>query len=328
MKTSQRFEPLFRARSVALIGASSNRRKWGYIMLANLINGGFQGEIYPVNSEAQELMGRKAYRSVNEIPATPDLAVIAVPPSSVAQTIRECTAKGVRAGVIITAGFAELGEQGSRLQQEIVETARAGGMVLVGPNCNGIMSPWDNLYIEFPSFHVPPGPIAVVAQSGNVMDVLSRQVMVKGLGCSQCVASGNEADLHIEDYLAYLGDDPHTKVILCYIEGFKDGGRFFKIAAEVGRVKPIVMVKAGKTQAGARAAASHTASLAGSDIVFDGICRQAGIVRASGLDDMLNIGIAFCASLFRRGAGWVSSRLAAVGAYWLQTPARSWAWMW
>jgi acyl-CoA synthetase (NDP forming) len=288
-----RFTPLFKAHSVAMIGASSDPRKWGFAMLRNLINGGFEGKVYPVNREADELRGLKVYHSVSEIPEIPDLVCIVVPPPAVVPVIKECVARGVKAGVVITAGFAELGEEGSRMQAEMVEEAHKGGMVLVGPNCNGIMNPWYKLYVDFPLFHVPPGPIAIVAQSGNVVDAVARQIMLKGLGCSLCVASGNEADLHIEDYLEYLGEDPNTKVVLCYIEGFKDGRRFLKIAEKVSRKKPIIAIKVGRTQAGVRAAASHTASIAGSDAIFDAACSQAGIIRAGSLDEMLNIGIAF-----------------------------------
>ena len=290
---TERFLPLFQARSVAMIGASSNPRKWGHIMLRNLIDGGFPGAIYPVNPDAHELLGRKVYRAVQDIPEAPDLAVIAVPPKDVLPAVEACVEKGVKAAVVITAGFAELGCEGEELQDRITDSARKGGMILVGPNCNGFMSPWAKLYIDFPNFHVPPGHIAIIGQSGGVMDGLARQMMNRGLGCSLCVASGNEADLHVEDYLTYLADDPQTKVILCYIEGFKNGERFFRIAREVTRKKPVVVFKSGRTAAGARAAASHTASIAGNDLIFDHICRQAGICRAGNLYQMINMGTAF-----------------------------------
>jgi acyl-CoA synthetase (NDP forming) len=286
------FTPLFKARSVALVGASNDPRKWGRRMLNNLINGGYPGEIYPVNPGEDRILGLTSYPSVSAIPGTPDLAVIVVPPANVVQIVRECVAKGVRAGVVITAGFAELGEKGAQMQHEMVTAARSGGMVLVGPNCNGFMSPWEKLYVQFPSFFTPAGPIAVAAQSGNVMDALARQAMLRGIGCSVTVASGNEADLHIEDYLTYLADDPHTEVVLSYIEGFKDGRRFFDTARQVTRKKPIVMIKAGSTHSGAGAAASHTASIAGSDAVFEAACRQSGIIRAGSMTEMLDIGYA------------------------------------
>jgi len=288
-----RFNPLFNARSVVLIGASSNPGNWGHVMLKNLINGGFEGNIYPINPDTDELLGKKVYKTLAEVPETPDLAVIAVPPQAVPGAMRACTDKGIKAAVVITAGFAELGDEGRRLQDQMVETARANGMVMVGPNCNGIMSPWAKLYVDFPSFHVPPGSMAIVCQSGGVVDGLARQSMIKGLGCSLCVASGNEADLHMEDYLAYLADDPRTSVILCYIEGFKDAGRFYRIVREVTKKKPVVACKAGRTQAGAKAAMSHTASIAGSDEIFDGICKQAGVLRAKNLHHLFNVGTAF-----------------------------------
>lgn len=295
------FMPLFQARSVALVGASANRKKWGYIMLRNLIDGGYQGTIYPVNPNAQELLGKKVYRTVEEIPETPDLAVIVVPTEAVLSAMQACAAKGIKAAVIITAGFAELGSEGKELQERIVETARRAGIVFIGPNCNGFMNPWDKLYIDFPNYHVPAGGIALVCQSGGIMDGLVRQIMIKGMGCSLCVASGNEADLRMEDYLTYLAEDPHTKVILCYIEGFKDGERFLHIAREVTRKKPVVVVKAGRTKAGAKAAASHTASIAGDDAIFDAVCKQAGVCRVKNLQQMLNIGVAFVCQPLPKG---------------------------
>ena len=289
----KRFNPLFKARSVALIGASSNPGKWGHVMLKNLINGGFEGNIYPINPDSDELLGKKVYKALEDVPETPDLAIIVVPPKTVLAAVQACTDKGIKAAVVITAGFAELGEEGRRLQDQMVQTARAKGMVMVGPNCNGIMSPWSKLYVDFPSFHVPPGSIAVICQSGGVVDGLARQIMIKGMGCSLCVASGNEADLHMEDYLAYLADDPRTSAILCYIEGFKDAERFYSIVREVTKKKPVVAYKAGKTEAGAKAAMSHTASIAGSDVIFDGICEQVGILRAKNLHHLFNLGTAF-----------------------------------
>jgi acyl-CoA synthetase (NDP forming) len=290
---TERFNPLFRARSVALIGASSDPRKWGHVMLKNLIKGCFEGNIYPIHPELDELLGKKVYKSLADVPEVPDLAVIAVPTKAILSAVRACTEKGIPAGVVITAGFAELGEAGRELQDRMVQTAREKGMILVGPNCNGFMNPWEKLYIEFPSYHVPPGAIAVVGQSGGVLDGLARKIMNRGLGCSLCVASGNEADLHVEDYLAYLADDPRTKVILCYIEGFKDGGRFYRIVREVTRKKPVVAYKSGRTDAGAKAAMSHTASLAGSDAIFEAVCRQAGIIRAKNLHHLFNVGTGF-----------------------------------
>jgi acyl-CoA synthetase (NDP forming) len=298
---TDRLNSMVNARSVVMIGASSDKSKWGFIMLNHLVTGGFAGHIYPVNPTRGEILGLKVYRAVADLPETPDLAVIVVPPPAVPGVIGECVRKGITSGIIITAGFAELGAEGGRLQQKTVEIAREGGMVFLGPNCNGVMSPWNKQYIQFPAFHVPPGHMAVIAQSGNVLDALARQIMLRGQGCSVCIASGNEASLHIEDFLEYLGDEPNTRVILCYIEGFKDGQGFLKVAESVSRKKPIIMLKAGKTQAGARAAASHTAAIAGADAIVQAACKQAGVIRVGNLDEMLNIGFAFLSQPMPKG---------------------------
>ena len=297
----RKFQPLFNPKSVAFIGASNNSGKWGFIVLANLINGGFEGPIYPINPREPEIQGLKAYASAADLPETPDLAVIVTPPLTVPQVIDQCVAKGVRAGLVITAGFAELGGDGERLQQEMVDRARKGKMVLVGPNCNGIMRPSSKLYSAMPPVFPPPGPIAVVAQSGNVATSIVLRAMKNGFGCSCFVSSGNEADLHCEDYFDYMAEDPQTKVILSYIEGFKDGRRFFQVAKRVTKKKPIVMLKAGGTTAGARAAKSHTASLAGTDLTFDGACKQAGVIRAKDMDELRNIGAGLIRQPLPRG---------------------------
>jgi acetyltransferase len=288
-----KFRPLFHPQSVAFIGASNKPGKWGSIILTNLINGGFKGPIYPVNPGEAEIKGLKSYPNIAEIPDTPDLAVVAVPPSSVPQAIEECVAKGVRAGVVITAGFAEVGGNGENLQQEMVNIARAGKMILVGPNCNGITCPPANLSITMAPIVAPPGEVAIVSQSGNVATSIARRIIKKGFGISRLVSIGNEADLHSEDFFRYLAEDPQTKVILSYIEGFRDGKRFFEIVREATKKKPIIMLKAGNTGAGARAAMSHTASLSGSDLIFKAVQKQAGIIRAENMDDLTNIGVGF-----------------------------------
>ena len=294
-------QPLFHPRSVAFIGASNNPRKWGFIVLANLINGGFKGAIYPVNPGEPKVQELKAYASVADLPETPDLAVIVTPSMSVPAVIDQCVAKGIRAGLVITAGFAEVGGDGERLQREMVDRARRGNMVVVGPNCNGIMNPSSKLYSTMPPIFPPPGPIAVVAQSGNVATSIIRWAMKNGFGCSCCVSSGNEAYLHCEDYFEYMAEDPQTKVILSYNEGFKDGRRFFDVARSVTKKKPIVILKAGGTTAGARAAMSHTASLAGADVAFDGACKQAGVIRAKDMNELRNIGAGLIRQPLPRG---------------------------
>ena len=292
---------LFEPRSVAFLGASSNQGKWGFRILANLVYGGFQGKIYPVNPKKEEILGLKVYGNIGEVPETPDLAVIVVPPPSVPGVLKECISKGIKAGVVITAGFAEIGEEGEKLQQEIVDIGRKGGMILVGPNSFGIVNPWHKLYSQMPPIFPPPGPFGVLSQSGNVIGTISRLTIASGFGCSKGISSGNEADLQSQDYLEYLAEDVNTKVILCYAEGFKDGSRFFRIAKEVTRKKPIVMLKAGETPAGARAVMSHTASLAGSDEAFNAMCKQAGLIRVRSLNELADTGIALLCNPLPRG---------------------------
>jgi acyl-CoA synthetase (NDP forming) len=295
------FKSLFYPESMAFLGASQSPLKWGFRLPSNTISGGYQGRIYPVNLNRDKILGLKAYAKVADIPETPDLAIFTVPPDGILKAMKECVAKGIKAGVVITAGFAEVGKEGKRLQQEMVQIARNGGMILVGPNCMGIANSAIKLYCQMPPFFPRPGPLAVVSQSGNIVGTLMRNIMVRGFGCSKCISSGNEADLHAEDYLRYLADDPQTSVILSYIEGFKDGARFFQTAKEMTKKKPIIMLKAGETPAGAKAAMSHTASLAGSDAVFDAICKQAGVIRARTIDELIDTGVAFLCHPLPRG---------------------------
>jgi acyl-CoA synthetase (NDP forming) len=266
-----------------------------------LQEGGFPGRIFPINPREEEILGLKVYRTAEHIPEIPDLAIIVVPRLSVVRALKECASKGVKAAVIISAGFAETGDEGERLQQEIVKIARDSGMILVGPNCNGAMNPSAKLYAQMTSIFPHPGPIAVVAQSGNVAFSVTRRAMLRGFGCSKYISTGNEAVLHGEDYLEYLASDPQTKVILSYIEGLRDGRRFYQIAKEVSKKKPVVVLKGGESPAGAKAAASHTASLAGSDTIFEAACQQAGLIRAGDPDELLNTGLAFLRQPLPRG---------------------------
>lgn len=296
-----RFQPLFDPKSIAFIGASDNPIKWGCIVLKNLIKGGYQGKIFPVNPKEKKIQGIPAYARVRDIPQKPDLAVIVIPPPAVPQAISDCIEKGVRAGVIITAGFAEVGGDGEKFQNQMVEKARKGNMILVGPNCNGIMRPSAGLFPEMPSIFPEQGPVGIVSQSGNIAASLAQRALKSGFGISCMVSSGNEADLHCEDYFEFLGDDPQTEVIISYVEGFREGGRFFDIVRRVASKKPVVMIKAGETEAGSQAAKSHTASLAGSPAVFIGVSHQAGIIPTDNLEDLFNTGVGFLNQPIPRG---------------------------
>ena len=295
------FNKFFEPRSLAFVGASSDVRKWGYRVLHNIVRGDYKGKLYPVNPKGGLIDKLEVYKSLEDIPEVPDLAVIAVPPAGILQAIRDCGQKGIKACIVITAGFAEVGEGGAAMQAQMVEIAHSFGMRLVGPNCFGLMSTSRMLYAQMPTVFPPAGPIAVVSQSGNVGFTIARQAMFTGFGCSRVISTGNEADLHAEDFIEYLAGDEMSRVIMCYIEGFRDGRRFFEIASQASMKKPIIMIKVGETEAGASAARSHTAALSGSDAVFNGVCRQGGFIRVYNLKELMNVGCGFLCHPLPRG---------------------------
>lgn len=278
-------EKIFYPRSIAFVGASNNRQKWGGIVFRNLRAGGYAGKVYPVNPGEAEVQGYKAYPSVSSIPGDVDLAIFTVPARTVLDSISDCVLKGVKAGLVISAGFAELGDEGRRMQEEMVKRAEEGGMVLIGPNGQGIAVPGAKFYPWMPAFMPDPGSIGIATQSGSVATVLSEKLAEFGFGCSKVVSAGNCADLGWPDYLAYFGQDKETKVILLHMEGLEDGHAFFEAARKASLVKPVVVLKAGRTRVGSLAAATHTGVLAGSDRVFSSACRQSGILRVDTMDE-------------------------------------------
>ncbi len=271
---------VFKPRSVAFVGATEGMPKWGFVIFNNIICGGFEGKLYPVNPSRETVAGYKCYPTVGDIPDDVDLAVFTVPARSVISALDDCVAKGVKAAVVITAGFKELGDEGAALQAEMVARASAAGIALVGPNGEGVSCPSFALYSWMPIFYPKPGPISVVAQSGNILNMLIGHGLDSGFGLSKGVSSGNEAQLKTEDYLCYFADDPDTDVIMSYIEGIEDGQHFFELARRATSRKPVVMLKGGRSNTGMRAAMSHTGAMAVSDRVFESACRQAGIVLA------------------------------------------------
>ena len=278
-------DAIFFPKSIAFVGASANMSKWGFLILHNLIMGGFEGPIYPVNPKEKKILGLDTYPSVTAIPHPVDQVIFTIPAEHIPAAIAECGRKGVRAGIVISAGMGELGEQGKVLEAKMVAEARKAGMVLVGPNGQGIACPKAKLYPWMPAFLPPPGPIAFIAQSGNVQTWVLQDLDRVGFGVSKTVSMGNAADLQAADYLRYLERDPDTRVIMLYLEGLSQGREFMQAARAVSLVKPIVLIKAGRTEAGASAARSHTGVLAGADQVFDAACRQAGIIRADTLEE-------------------------------------------
>jgi acyl-CoA synthetase (NDP forming) len=280
MSIKKQLDSIFKPKSVAVIGASNNRRRWGYGTMRSILKSGYRGKLYPIHPSDEIVHGLQAYPSVLDVPGNIDLAVFVVNAAQTVKAMNQCAQKGVKGGVIITAGFAEVGEEGRRMQDEIVTVAKKAGIRFVGPNCLGIWTSavsFDCAFYRSPK----PGPIAFISQSGTMGEYLLEIGLAKGYGFSKFVSSGNQADLNVCDYLEYLGDDPDTKTIVLYLEGVQDGRRFLKVSQKVTAEKPIVMYKAGHTSAGARAAMSHTASLAGNNDLFDAACRQSGIIRAT-----------------------------------------------
>ena len=300
MDLIQQLDAMFNPGSVALIGASSTFGKWGYNILA-LLMADTSREIYAVNRNEAEVLGRKAYHSIVEVPYDVDVAIITVPFKDVPAAMEDCVRKGVKGAVVISGGLAETGEEGARIERQVAEIGRHGGLRFIGPNCMGYFntSSGINTVIFLPP--VRKGPVALISQSGNSGQSIISSASEIGLGFSKYVSSGNEADLRFEDYLEYMGQDDDTKIILGYVEGFREGRRFFDLAREITKSKPIVIVKAGRTQSGARAARSHTAALAGSDEVSDAAFRQAGVIRVEEIDELVDVSLLFLGQPLPRG---------------------------
>jgi acetyl coenzyme A synthetase (ADP forming)-like protein len=297
-------EGLFRPRGVAVIGASRERGTIGGELFRNLIDGGFAGPVYPVNAKAEVVQSVVAYRSVVDCPGPVDLALIVVPASAVVPVARECAQKGVRALVVISAGFAESGEAGAQLQQELLDICREAGMRLVGPNCMGIVNtaPEVNLNAQFTPFRPMPGRIGFLSQSGALGAAIIDHANRLGLGMSTFVSIGNKADISGNDLIEYWEGDDHTDLILVYLESFGNPRKFARIAQRVGKKKPIVAVKSGRSLAGFRATQSHTGALvADSDVMADALFRQSGVIRTDFLAEMFDVAALFTTQPLPRG---------------------------
>jgi acyl-CoA synthetase (NDP forming) len=298
----QKLQYLFNPRSIAFVGATDKLDKWGFIIFNNIITGRWEGKLYPVNPGRQEVLGYPVFPNVRDLPGEIDLAVITVPAAAAPAALDDCIAKGVKAAIVISAGFKEMGGAAADAEDEMVARARAAGMVMVGPNGQGICCPARRLYAWMPHFFYPPsGPVAVISQSGNVQGMAMEALLELGVGISKGVSSGNEADLRTEDYFDYLAEDPDTKVILSYMEGLTDGRRFLEIATRTARKKPIVVLKGGRSSFGVSAAKSHTGSLAVSDELFSSACRQAGLVMARTIQQAAVTAAAFLERPLPRG---------------------------
>jgi len=283
---------LLAPRSVAVIGASEDQTKFGGRLYRMLLKHGYAGAVYPINPHREELFGLKAYPDVRATPQPPEMVVMAVPRPRVLEMVAHCAEIGVRCGIVITSKFSDEGPEGAALEAEIARTARAGGMRLIGPNCLGVISPANRVVLcSSPALELHelrPDPVGFVSQSGALMATLFDRAASRGFGFSHCVSVGNQADLEVCDFAEYLIEDPRTRVICAYVEGFKDPARFVELARRAHAAgKPWLLVKAGRTAAGAQAAFSHTASLAGSYEALAAMCRELGVVLLDDLDAMM-----------------------------------------
>jgi acetyl coenzyme A synthetase (ADP forming)-like protein len=276
---------IMRPDSVAVIGASPEDGKIGNSVMKNLINGGYQGEIYPIHPKATEILGKKAYRSVKDTPGKVDVAVFAIPAPLVANAVKECGEKEIPGAVLIPSGFAETGNV--ELQQELVKVGREYNVRLMGPNIYGFYYTHKNLCATFCTPYDIKGQAALSSQSGGVgMAIVGFSRSAK-MGVSAIVGLGNKSDIDEDDLLIFFEQDPNTQVVAMHLEDLKDGRSFAEVAARVSKKKPVIVLKAGRTALGARAAKSHTAALAGNDRIYDDVLRQSGVVRAMALEDLL-----------------------------------------
>ena len=291
VSTAASLRPFFQPRSVAVVGASRNPLNIGARILNSLIAAGYKGPLYPINPKASSIASLPAYASVRDLPGAPDLAVIAVPRDAVLKAVDDCAARGVRAIVVITAGFAETGPAGRDIQKCLLEKVRGHGMRMVGPNCLGLINadPAVRLNASFAPAFPLPGRVAFSSQSGALGLVVLSLAGQRELGISNFISVGNKADVSSNDLLQYWEEEQQTDVILLYLESFGNPRRFARIARRVSHRKPIVAVKAGKTAAGRRAAGSHTAALAASDVAVEALFHQTGVIRADTLDEMFDL---------------------------------------
>lgn len=290
----QEFDFVFNPKSIAVVGASNDKRAWGNRFLQAQLDANFKGALYPVNPGADKILGLDAYPSVTSIQSSVDYVIVAVPARVIPDVINDCVAKGVKVVSIFTAGFSESGqEQGRRLEEQIVKKARERGVRIIGPNCFGVCCPTN--FISFSSQVGPAqsGSVAFLSQSGHYAHILAGIANERRIGISKSVSYGNECDLECADFLEYLAIDPETKIIGAYLEGTRNGRRLFQIIKEVSKTKPMVVLKGGRTQAGAEAARSHTGSLAGSNIVWTTALRQAGAIQVDNIDELTDTVLAF-----------------------------------
>ena len=291
----------FSPNSIAVIGASQNPQKVGHAILNNLLRFGFKGKIYPINPSSKEILGLKTYSALTQVKEEIGLVVIVIPALRVPGTLVECGKAGVKAAVIISAGFKESGSEGMRLEEEIKGVAKENHIRVLGPNCLGVINTAHHLNATFAAGMLPEGRMSFFSQSGALGLAVLDWAIGNKIGFSKFISLGNKADLNEIDFLDYFRKDSETDVILGYIEDVVAGRKFFEAAKETTRLKPVILLKAGGTEAGARAASSHTGALAGSETAFDAAFKQTGIIKAEGIEDLFDIALSFSGRRLPKG---------------------------
>lgn len=286
-------DALFNPKSIAVVGASKDSDKLGYILLKNVIDYKFEGNVYPVNPKADVILGRKAYPTIASIPDTIDLVLLSIPHHLVLEVVEECSESQVKSIVILSSGFKEAGEEGEKIQDKIRTICQTSGMRALGPNCMGIYNISGNLngtyFWELPRIQ---GNISFISQSGAYGGILFNEIRQRRIGISKFISIGNMVDLSHADLLKYLSADENTQTIALFIEGMKDGREFMEAASEVSRLKPVVAFKVGRTEAGIRAAKSHTGAMAGSHEVYEAAFKQSGMIHARNTEEFFDVAMA------------------------------------
>jgi acetyltransferase len=292
---------IFQPESIAVIGASREKGKVGHTVFSNLITNGFSGDIYPINPGGESILGTKAYPSILDVPADIDLAVVAIPARFVTDIFDQLGEKGIPAVVVISAGFKEIGHEGAKLEAKLAEKVARYGMRVLGPNCLGIIDTFSKVNASFAAGMPAAGNIGFFSQSGALGTAILDWALGQNVGFSKFVSLGNKLDIDESDILREMGEDDHTDVILGYIESVNNGTKFLDIARAVTSKKPVIMIKSGGTEAGARAASSHTGALAGSEKAFSAAFTQSGIIRVDAIEDLFDYARAFSSKRYPRG---------------------------
>ncbi|MCJ7761270.1 CoA-binding protein [Candidatus Bathyarchaeota archaeon] len=281
---------LFEPNSVAVVGASEDPTKFGYLLMKNLIELGYSGKIYPVNKSRDTVLGYKCYPTVKSIPNDVETVIIIVPAQHIPQIMKECAEKKVKGAVVCTSGFREAGEKGAELEREMLQNAKIGGIRIAGPNTTGLLNVYNGFTSAFVKISKPRrGSVSIISQTGMFGSVLLEHILsTQAYGLSKVAGLGNKADLDDSDILEYLEDDANTKVIAIYAEGIKNGRRFLEISKRVLKKKPVIILKSARSGSGGKAALTHTGSLMVRDEIFDAVCKTTGLIRVEDIEELLD----------------------------------------